>query len=97
MSRSMTGQHSASEVPPVTIVADFYREEFVKHQELLRLQREYYSEVAVARAEAALDHVLSRLEVLCAMRDADELVSRLLRCFDVVTGVSGLSNPKKAH
>ncbi|MCX6552854.1 MAG: hypothetical protein NTY02_17940 [Acidobacteria bacterium] len=97
MHRSNPGQHPASELLPGTIITDFYRQEFLKHQEFLRLQREFYSERAVASAEAALDRVLARLEVLCAMRDADELVSRLLRCFDAVTGVSALSDPKKVH
>jgi hypothetical protein len=97
MARATAAQHSASEFPPGAVLSDFYREEFLKHLELLRLQREYYSEPAVARAEAALDRVLERLEVLCAMQDADQLFSRLLRSFDVVTGVSAHSDPKKAH
>ena len=37
------------------VIADFYREEFLKRQAHLRQQREYYSERAVAGAEAALD------------------------------------------
>ena len=79
------------------VIADFYREEFLKQLECLRRQREYYSEPAVASAEAALDRVLDQIEVLCATQDADQLFSRLLRSFDLVTGVSALSDPKKAH
>jgi hypothetical protein len=97
MARGTAAQHSASEFLPGAVVSDFYREEFLKHLEFLRLQREYYSEPAVASAEAALDRVLARIEVLCAMQDADQVFSRLLRSFDVVTGVSALSDPKKAH
>ena len=97
MHRSSLRQHSASTFIPDTSLTDFYRREFLKQQEFLRLQREYYSERAVASAEAALDRVLSRLETLCHQRDADELVGRLLRCFDVLTGVSAQSDPKKVH
>jgi hypothetical protein len=97
MACATAAQHSASELPPGAVLSDFYREEFLKQLEFLRLQREYYSAPAVASAEAALDRVLERLEVLCVMQDADQLFSRLLRSFDVVTGVSALSDPKKAH
>jgi hypothetical protein len=97
MPSSSTRQQSASECPAATIITDFYREEFLKRQALLRLQREYYSEPAVASAEAALDRILMSLEVLCTRDHADQLVSRLLRCFDVVTGGSSLSDPKKVH
>ena len=97
MARATAAQHPASEFLPGAVLSDFYREEFLKHLTFLRLQREYYSEPAVASAEAALDRVLDQLEALCSMQDADQLVSRLLRSFDVVTGVSALSDPKKAH
>jgi Zn-dependent M32 family carboxypeptidase len=97
MARVAAAQYSPSEFLPGAVLSDFYREEFLKHLEFLRLQREYYSEPAVARAEAALDRILDQFEALCTMRDADQLFSRLLRSFDLVTGVSALSDPKKAH
>jgi histidinol-phosphate/aromatic aminotransferase/cobyric acid decarboxylase-like protein len=76
---------------------DFYREEFLKHKRCLERQREYYSERAISRAEAALARILGQLEELCAKQGADELVSRLLRQFDTVTGLSAWSDPKKVH
>ena len=97
MHRSTTSHHPASEFIPDHSLTVFYRQEFLKQQEFLLLQREYFSEPAVARAQAALDRVLLHLETLCTMQDADQLVSRLLRCFDVVTGVSAQSDPKKVH
>jgi hypothetical protein len=81
----------------MTITTDFYKEEFVRHQQDLQLQREYFSERAVASAQAALERVMQHLEVLCLHRNADRVVSRLLRSFDVVTGVSAWSDPKKVH
>ncbi len=80
-----------------TAPIEFYREEFLKHQRCLRKQREYYSEDAIVSAEAALAKILSRLPQLCSQANADEVVSRLLRQFDVVTGASAWSDPKKAH
>jgi hypothetical protein len=79
------------------IIADFYREEFLKRQAQLRQQREYYSERAVASAEAALDLILMRIETLCALDHADQLVSRLLRCIDTATGGLVAADPKKVH
>jgi hypothetical protein len=41
--------------------------------------------------------VLSRLEQLCSQGDADQLMGRLLRSFNAVTGLSGWSDPKQLH
>jgi hypothetical protein len=97
MPSAIPREDPAAACPCTTILADFYREEFLKRQTRLRLQREYYSERAVASAEAALNRILAQLETLCAMDHADELVSRLLRCFDAVTGGSDVADPKKVH
>ena len=80
-----------------TASLEFYREEFLKHQRCLRRPREYYSEDAIERAETALTNILSRLDQLCRQRNAGEVVSRLLRQFDVVTGLSAWSGPKTLH
>ncbi len=92
-----SGQRPAGAPPAMTIITNFYKEEFLKHQQLLHQQREYYSERAMASAEAALDRILAQIEVLCRQDHADLLVSRLLRSFDLVTRVSALSDPKKVN
>jgi hypothetical protein len=79
------------------VLADFYRAEFLKHRECLALQREYYSERAITDADGAIARVLKELDDLCAKDDADQVMSRLLRKFDVVTGLSGWSDPKQYH
>ena len=95
---SSTARHPpASACPSTTIIADFYREEFLKRQAQLRQQRECYSERAVAGAEAALDLILMRIESLSALDHADQLVSRLLRCIDAATGCLIAADPKKVH
>lgn len=76
---------------------DFYREEFVKCQQCLDHQREHYSEGAVDHVEKALGKVLEQLDHLCASENADQVVSRLLRQFDLVTGVSGWADRRQVH
>jgi hypothetical protein len=82
---------------PVCLPADFYRQEFLRHRELLALQKEYFSERAITDADQALALVLGRLEQLCAQDDADQLMGRLLRQFNAVTGLSGWADPKQLH
>ena len=77
--------------------ADFYREEFVKHRRCLERQREYYSERAIADVEAALTAIIARLEQLSSSENADLVVARLLRKFDVVTGLSNWTDPATLH
>ncbi|HSK10314.1 MAG TPA: hypothetical protein VK911_12120 [Vicinamibacterales bacterium] len=79
--------------PPV----DFYRDELVKHQHCLQRQREYYSERAITSAEAGLRRLMDRLDQVCRQKDADQVIGRLLRQLDVVTGLSAWSDPRKAN
>ncbi len=82
---------------PGTNRTDFYREEFLKHRRCLEQQREYYSDSAITSVEAALTRIISQLEHLSTKQDADQVVSRLLRKFNVVTGLSGWHDPKNVH
>lgn len=77
--------------------ADFYREEFLKHRQCLAKQREYYSERAITDAELAIARVLNELDHLCARDNADQVMSTLLRKFDVVTNLSAWSDPAQLH
>jgi hypothetical protein len=87
-SRPISAQHTLTE---------FYREEFIKHQRCLQEQRQYYSESAITGVEAALTRIMGQLEQLCTQDNADQLVSSLLKKFDVVTGLSAWSDPKHTH
>jgi hypothetical protein len=78
-------------------IIEFYREEFVKHHRCLQQQRPYYSESAITDVETALQRILSQLEQLSTQDDASQLVSSLLKKFDVVTGLSAWSDPKNSH
>ena len=96
MSRFLTDLRPSS--ASLSIVrTNFYREEFLKHQRCLEQHREYYSEHAITEVEAALTRIIGQLEQLSTKDDADAVISRLLRQFDVVTGLSAWTDPKNVH
>jgi hypothetical protein len=85
-------------VPPTSVaLSDFYREEFVKHHRCLQRQREYFSETTITNVECALMRIIAQMDRLSATDDADEVMARLLREFDVVTGLSAWSDPNRVH
>ena len=86
--RPISAQHS---------IAEFYREEFIKHHRCLQQQRPYYSESAITDVEAALTRIMGQIEQLSTQDNAPQLVSSLLKKFDVVTGLSSWSDPKQTH
>ena len=69
----------------------------IKCQRCLEQQREYYSETAISDLERALTQVMSQLDNLCTKADADKVVSKLLRQFDVVAGLSAWTDPKQVN
>ena len=75
----------------------FYREEFLKCQRCLEQQREYYSERTISDVEQALRKVLNQLDHLCTSSDADQIVSRLLDQFNLVTGPDGWTDPRRIN
>lgn len=83
------------------ILSAFYREEFIRHRQCLELQRDIYSERAISGFEEALGIVLNQLDQLCAKKDVDIVVGRLLRKFDALTGLSAYStwseHPPRYH
>ena len=82
---------------PSSARTTFYREELFKHRQCLEQQREYYSEKAITDVETALTRLIADVDRLCARKDGDQLVSRLLRKIDGVTRLSAWSDPKKHH
>jgi hypothetical protein len=94
MPRFVTDSRPISAQQPLT---EFYRQEFVKHHRCLQQHREYFSEGAITDVEAALSRILGQLEQLCLKDNVDEVVSGLLKKFDVVTGLSAWSDPRQTH
>ncbi len=52
---------------------------------------------AVDEVDAALARVMGRLDTLCRRHDCNQVVSDLLKQFDVLTGLSAWSDPKTYH
>ena len=78
-------------------LAEFFREEFLKHHHCLEQQREYYSDTAIAEAENALSRAMAQIEGLCQRADACEVIGRLLRQIDAVTKLSAWTEPETLH
>ena len=96
----MSRLHSVPRPCSASILADFYRQELLQHRDCLEQQREYYSDRAIAEAEAGLMRLLAQLDRLCAKEDANELVGAILRKYDLVTGLSALralAGPGQLH
>jgi hypothetical protein len=87
----LAGQHVTRER------SSFYREELVKHWQCLDRQREYYSDKAIADVENVLNRLIADVDQLCARKNGDQLVGRLLRKIDGVTRLSAWSDPTKHH
>lgn len=83
--------------PGVSTLTEFYREEFIKHHQCLQAQREYFSAQAIENAENALLKIIADLDRLSEQTNAEQVVAKLLKEFDVVTGLSGWSDPHKIH
>jgi hypothetical protein len=78
-------------------LADFFREEFLKHHHCLEQQREYFSDGAIAEAESALSRAMAQIDGLCQRDDACEVIGRLLRQIDAVTKLSAWTEPETLH
>jgi len=83
--------------PTVSALTEFYREEFLKHHKCLQAQREYFSAQAIQNAENALLKIIADLDRLTEEANAEHVVEKLLREFDVVTGLSGWSDNCKVN
>jgi hypothetical protein len=83
--------------PTCQCLAEFFREEFLKHHQCLEQQREYYSDNAITEAENALSKAMDQIEGLCQREDACEVISRLLRQIDAVTKLSAWTEPETLH
>jgi hypothetical protein len=94
MPRYVTDKRPISAQHPLT---EFYREEFLKHHRCLQQHRPYFSESAITDVEAALVKIMGQLEQLCSKDNAEQVVSSLLKKFDVVTGLSSWTDPKHSH
>ena len=78
-------------------LADFFRQEILKHHHCLEQQREYFSDVAINQAEQALMRILEQVECLCQREDACQVIGELLKKFDAVTKLSAWTEPQQLN
>jgi hypothetical protein len=97
ISRAQIESCPSVDEPLFLTLSEFYREEFIKCQRCLEQQREHFSARAVDDLERALMRVMSRIDRLCTTADADAIISRLLRQFDVVAGQTVWSDSRQVH
>lgn len=83
--------------PVIHSLSSFYREEFARCQRCLDAQRDLYSEPAIRDAERALLQAMAQLDRLCEEDRADQVVSRVLRQFDLVAGLSAWADPRQIN
>jgi hypothetical protein len=96
LSRFLTDSRPPGD-PVLHSLSNFYREEFVRCQRCLDAQREFYSESTISDVEAALTKVMAQIDRLCIEGQADQVVSRVLRQFDLVTGLSAWADPRQVN
>jgi len=82
---------------PCECLADFFRQEILKHHQCLERQREYFSDVAINQAEQALMRTLEQVECLCQREDARQVIGELLKKFDAVTKLSAWTEPQNLN
>lgn len=83
--------HRVAPTCSASVLADFYRQELLKHRDCLEAQREYFSDRAIDEAEEGLMRLMAQLDQLCAADNVNDIVAALLKKFDVVTGLSALA------
>jgi hypothetical protein len=69
-------------------IADFYKEEFMRHKCRLEFQRPFFAEKTYEEIEAVLNRIIDEMEKICEVENFEELASHLLHRIDVVTNLS---------
>jgi hypothetical protein len=79
---------SVDNAAPNREIANFYREEFLKHKMRLEHQKDFYSEKMFVELETALTKILSEIDNISKVDHFDELASNLLAKIDFITHLS---------
>lgn len=69
-------------------IANFYREEFLKHKVRLECQRDFYSEKMFAELETALTKIITEIDNISKVDHFEELAGNLLAKIDFITHLS---------
>ena len=69
-------------------IADFYKEEFLRHKGRLECQRPFFQEKTYEEIESVLNRIIDEMDKICEVENFEELASHLLHRIDVVTNLS---------
>lgn len=69
-------------------IADFYKEEFLRHKCRLEIQRPFFAEKTYEEIEAVLNRIIEEMDRICEVENFEQLASHLLHRIDVVTNLS---------
>ena len=69
-------------------IADFYKEEFLRHKCRLECQRPFFQEKTYEEIESVLNRILNEMDKICEVENFEELASHLLHRIDGVTNLS---------
>jgi hypothetical protein len=69
-------------------IAEFYKEEFLRHKCRLEWQRPFFQEKTYEEIESVLNRIIDEMEKICEVENFEELASHLLHRIDVVTNLS---------
>jgi hypothetical protein len=69
-------------------IANFYREEFVKHKIRLESQKDFYADKVFQELETALNKIITEIDNISRMDQFSELASHLLAKIDYITHLS---------
>ena len=69
-------------------IADFYKEEFLRHKCRLEVQRPFFQEKTYEEIESVLNRIIDEMDKICEVENFEELASNLLQRIDVVTNLS---------
>ena len=69
-------------------IADFYKEEFLRHKCRLECQRPFFQEKTYEEIESVQNRIIDEMDKICEVENFEELASHLLHRIDVVTNLS---------
>jgi hypothetical protein len=69
-------------------IADFYKEEFLRHKCRLEVQRPFFQEKTYEEIETVINRIIDEMDKICEVENFEELASHLLHRIDVVTNLS---------
>jgi hypothetical protein len=75
-------------IPKKKHIADFYKEEFLRHKCRLEVQRPFFVEKTYDEIESVLNKIIDEMDKICEVDNFEELASHLLHRIDVVTNLS---------